>query len=139
MPTNMNALIRQLAAERPSAAPPLSDNQGTTGQEIDLPPPVYDNANGYVPPNTALPRYVPLPIEEYPYDGVPRPHEQGPAPKGVSPMADADDLYMQTIGRWQREVYERGNEIRYTSAGVFEVSPDGTQILSTMPTGVPMA
>lgn len=136
----MNALIRQMmAAHAAPSAPPLAGDQGVTGQEVDLPPPEYDNADGYVPPNTATPRYVPLPIEEYPYDDVPRSHDRGPALKGDSPMADADDMYTQAISRWQREVYERGNEIRYTSAGVFEVSPDGTQILSSMPTGAPMA
>jgi len=118
-------------------APPLANDQGVTGQEVDessLPPARYDNADGYDVP---IRIDVPLPIEEYPYDGVPQPYDKGPKMHNPGPMEDADDPEMVAIGQWQRGVYERGNEVRYTSAGVFEVDPQG-RIVSTMPSGAPM-
>ena len=105
------------------SGPPLADDQGVTGQEVDTPPPPpprYDNADGYEVP---IRRSIIQPITEYPYDDVERPYERGRPIERASPMADADDYVKNIQARWASEAHARGNEVRYTSEGVFEVDP----------------
>ena len=69
----------------------------------------------------------------YPVDDVPRhPREEGPALGPVSPMATYRNEDDELIARWEAQAIARGNSVRHTAAGVFEVDENG-RIVSEMP------
>lgn len=120
------------------SGPPLASDQGVTGQEVDTPPPpppIYDNADGY-DRIEVMPHAAPENIEVYPYDDVPRNIIRGAPIHVPGPMEDADDPVKQAQAIWEQNAHDRGNEVRYTSEGVFEVDPESNRIISVMPTGV---
>ncbi len=69
----------------------------------------------------------------FPMDDVDRhPREEGPAlapAPGVALYRNEDD---EIVAQWESQAIERGNTIRHTAAGVFEVDADG-RIISEMP------
>ena len=93
--------------------------------EVFEPSPRLTATAPVAPPSTA-----PAPAD----DGDAFLDERTYAPKlGVGPMAPMhQDEDQAIITRWEREVRARGNEVRVTSVGTFEVDADG-RIVSEMP------
>ena len=69
----------------------------------------------------------------YPLDDVQRhPREEGPALGPASPMATYRNEDDELVARWEAEAVARGNAIRHTAGGVFEVDENG-RIVSEIP------
>ena len=60
------------------------------------------------------------------------PREEGPALRPATPMATSRNEDDELIARWEAQVVARGNTVRHTAAGVFEVDDNG-RIVSEMP------
>jgi hypothetical protein len=116
--------------------PPQGAGPGAVSYGPDDDVPEYDNG-GYTEPNIGyLPDTPRNGDGQYPPDdggGIRfRPDEWG-APMNPGPMASPyDNIDHAKIAAWEDAARARGNEVRYTVSGTFEVDADG-RIVSTMP------
>lgn len=148
MPSDMNALIRLLAA----GAPPLSSDQGVTGQEVDRPPPAppsisqspREGGRSGWDPAPPTPTYVdprdlardlppdPRLIEQYPYDDLPRGSGQDDLeidPRFAGEVnrnpdgAEAGPLYLSPEAKlWMRQIIDAGFSVDWGTNTIF--NPD---------------
>lgn len=128
---DMNALIRLMAQPRGESAEPESP------MAPDRP---IDDA-GYRNPDLEYPLGPPVePVEDYPLDGGgyrTYPAETSPmkpVPRDVYGSPGGYDNYDEmALIRWEEEVLRRGNEIRETALGTFEVEKGSNTIVSRPP------
>jgi hypothetical protein len=123
--------------------------QGMTGQESDRPaptapgPPIWNGgefgptADGYETGDAGVyPVMSPQMAPDRSDEGAPiyaRPRVPLPSPGRSSDMtAGYQNEDYAIVDRWVQEVQARGNEVRKTAVGTFEVDPDG-RIVSPMP------
>lgn len=106
---------------------------GAEGSPLVAPaPPLNPDTPGVYPHATVGP-YRAVPSISHPVDGVAgQPTQDGP-PLGPAPSTElTSDLDYEVIAAWEREARARGNEVRVTAVGTFEVDPGG-RIVSRMP------
>jgi len=151
MSVDMNALIRLIAQRRGGAAEPPARGEIPTARPLTDDAPAYPSEGGYRNPDIDV---LPAPAREYPEEYPPNDGTEDPLtrygpdefmpmrPNPVDPYSGGpggyDNYDENAYARWVQEVEARGNEVRETSIGTFEVAAGTNNIVSRPPSPYPL-